>query len=55
MTILDSIDLIGVALILTAYWGVQTDRLPAVDWRFSAVNGLGAPDHDLTLFHLQSR
>lgn len=42
MSVPDLIGLIGVALILIAYWGVQTDRLPAADWRFSAVNGLGA-------------
>lgn len=42
MSFPDLIGLIGVALILIAYWGVQTDRLPAADWRFSAINGLGA-------------
>jgi hypothetical protein len=42
MSLPDIIGLIGVAMILFAYWGVQTDRLPAADWRFSAVNGLGA-------------
>lgn len=42
MSFPDLIGLIGVALILVAYWGVQTDRLPAADWRFSAINGLGA-------------
>ncbi|GHA85682.1 hypothetical protein GCM10009069_06120 [Algimonas arctica] len=42
MTLPDLIGLIGVSLILCAYWGVQTDRLPAQDWRFSAVNGSGA-------------
>ncbi|MEM9600101.1 MAG: hypothetical protein AAF926_03680 [Pseudomonadota bacterium] len=42
MTLPDLIGLTGVALILFAYWGVQTGKLPAEDWRFSAVNGLGA-------------
>ena len=42
VTFPDVIGLIGVALILIAYAGVQTDRLLAKDWRFSAVNGLGA-------------
>jgi hypothetical protein len=42
MTLPDLIGLIGVSLILCAYWGVQTERLPAQDWRFSAVNGGGA-------------
>jgi len=42
MTIPDFIGLLGVALVLFAYWGVQTERLPAKDWRFSAVNGIGA-------------
>lgn len=42
LTIPDIIGLIGVLLILIAYAGVQSDRLPARDWRFSAVNGLGA-------------
>ena len=38
----DAIGLVGVVLILLAYAGVQSGRLPAEDWRFSAVNGLGA-------------
>lgn len=42
MTLPDIIGLIGVALILFAYAGVQSGRLPAVDWRFSAINGAGA-------------
>ena len=42
VTFPDVIGLIGVTLILFAYFGVQTDRLPAQDWRFSALNGLGA-------------
>jgi predicted membrane protein len=42
MTISDVIGLIGVAFILFAYAGVQSGRLPASDWRFSAVNGAGA-------------
>lgn len=42
MSLPDLIGLIGVVLILFAYWGVQTGRLPAQDWRFSAVNGGGA-------------
>lgn len=42
MTIPDLIGLFGVALILIAYWALQTERLAAEDWRFSAVNGLGA-------------
>lgn len=42
MTFPDLIGLIGVALILFAYAGVQSGRLPAADWRFSAINGAGA-------------
>lgn len=42
MTLPDLIGLFGVSMILFAYWGVQTGRLPAENWRFSAVNGLGA-------------
>lgn len=42
MTLPDFIGLIGVCFILIAYGGVQTGRLPASDWRFSAVNGAGA-------------
>ncbi len=42
MTFPDLIGLIGVALILIAYAGVQSGRLPAADWRFSAVNAAGA-------------
>lgn len=42
MTLPDLIGLFGVALILIAYWALQTERLAAEDWRFSAVNGLGA-------------
>ena len=38
----DAVGLVGVVLILLAYAGVQSGRLPAADWRFSAVNGLGA-------------
>lgn len=51
ITIPDIIGLIGVAMILFAYWGVQTDRLPAKDWRFSAVNGLGALLIMISLFY----
>jgi hypothetical protein len=42
MTPPDVIGLIGVALILFAYAGVQSGRLPAADWCFSAINGAGA-------------
>lgn len=42
MTLPDFIGLTGVALIVIAYAGVQTDRLPSSDWRYSAVNGIGA-------------
>lgn len=42
VTFPDIIGLLGVSLILFAYWGVQTDKLPAKDWRYSAVNGIGA-------------
>ena len=38
----DAVGLVGVVLILLAHAGVQSGRLPAEDWRFSAVNGLGA-------------
>jgi predicted membrane protein len=38
----DVIGLIGVALILVAYFALQTQRLAAEDWRFSAINGVGA-------------
>ena len=41
-TLPDLIGLVGVALILVAYAGVQSGRLPAEDWRFSALNGVGA-------------
>lgn len=42
MTLPDIVGLIGVAFILFAYAGVQSGRLPAADWRFSAINGAGA-------------
>lgn len=42
MTIPDLIGLCGVALILIAYFALQTERLSSEDWRFSAINGLGA-------------
>ena len=42
MTLPDVLGLIGVAMILAAYAGVQSDRLPAADWRFSALNAAGA-------------
>lgn len=42
MTLPDLIGLLGVALILIAYFALQTERIAAEDWRFSAINGLGA-------------
>ncbi|MGB3457450.1 MAG: hypothetical protein WBG08_00080 [Litorimonas sp.] len=42
MSLPDLVGLSGVALILFAYFALQTDRLAAEDWRFSALNGLGA-------------
>lgn len=42
MSLPDMIGLVGVAMILIAYAGVQSGKLPAEDWRFSAVNGAGA-------------
>lgn len=42
MTVPDLIGLTGVALILLAYFALQTERLRSEDWRFSAINGLGA-------------
>jgi hypothetical protein len=42
MTVPDFIGLVGVALILAAYFALQTARLSAEDWRFSAINGVGA-------------
>ncbi|GLQ20807.1 hypothetical protein ACFFUB_01970 [Algimonas porphyrae] len=42
MTIPDLIGLSGVALILTAYFALQTERVRSEDWRFSGINGLGA-------------
>ena len=38
----DVIGLFGVALILAAYFALQTGRADARDWRFSAANALGA-------------
>ncbi|MEM7727671.1 MAG: hypothetical protein AAF311_00180 [Pseudomonadota bacterium] len=42
MTLPDMIGLSGVACVLFAYWALQTERLKAEDWRFSAVNAMGA-------------
>ena len=42
MTLPDLVGLSGVALILIAYFALQTERISAEDWRFSAINGLGA-------------
>lgn len=42
MTLPDLIGLCGVALILIAYFSLQTERIAAEDWRFSAINGVGA-------------
>lgn len=42
MTLPDLIGLTGVALILIAYFALQTERIQSEDWRFSAINGLGA-------------
>lgn len=42
MTGPDMIGLIGVAMILIAYALLQFGRLAPTDWRYSALNGLGA-------------
>ncbi|MEL6686105.1 MAG: hypothetical protein AAFP97_00615 [Pseudomonadota bacterium] len=42
MTLPDLIGLAGVVLILIAYFALQTERIASEDWRFSAINGLGA-------------
>lgn len=42
MSVPDLIGLLGVAAILIAYFALQTERLSSEDWRFSAINGLGA-------------
>ena len=42
MTVPDMIGLSGVTLILIAYFSLQTERIRAEDWRFSAINGVGA-------------
>lgn len=51
MTLPDIIGLFGVACVLYAYWALQTERLAAEDWRFSAVNGIGAVLIMVSLFH----
>lgn len=42
MTIPDLVGLMGVSLILIAYFSLQTERIRSEDWRFSAINGVGA-------------
>ncbi len=51
MTLPDLIGLLGVACVLFAYWALQTERLASEDWRFSAVNGIGAVLIMVSLFH----
>lgn len=42
MTIPDIIGLFGVFFILLAYGLLQFERIKPTDWRYSALNGLGA-------------
>ena len=42
MTLPDIIGLIGVGLILLAYGALQFQKLDPLNWRYSAMNGLGA-------------
>ncbi len=38
----DLVGLLGVAFVLAAYYALQTERVRAEDWRFSATNAAGA-------------
>lgn len=38
----DILGMVGVAIILAAYLLLQLEKLSAQDWRYSAVNALGA-------------
>ena len=41
-TLPDLIGLVGVAMILAAYFALQSGRASSEDWRFSAINAAGA-------------
>lgn len=42
ITLYDTLGIIGVVIILMAYLALQIEKLSAQDWRYSAMNGLGA-------------
>lgn len=42
MTLFDILGLIGVFIILLVYGLLQAEKISASDWRFSALNALGA-------------
>ena len=42
LTIFDAIGILGVILILTTYLALQLERIAATNWRFSALNAVGA-------------
>lgn len=51
MTIIDALGLIGVVFILVAYVALQFEKLAASDWRYSALNAVGAALILLTLIY----
>lgn len=42
LTLYDTLGIIGVVIILIAYLALQIEKLSAQDWRYSAMNGVGA-------------
>lgn len=42
ITLYDALGIIGVVIILYAYLALQLEKISAQDWRYSALNGIGA-------------
>ena len=51
LTHYDILGIIGVVIILFAYLALQIERLSAQDWRYSALNGVGALLILISLIH----
>ncbi len=42
ITLYDTLGIIGVVIILIAYFALQIEKLSVQDWRYSAMNAFGA-------------
>jgi len=51
MTPFDILGLLGVAIILATYLALQLEKVTAQDWRYSALNGIGAVLILISLLH----